>query len=45
MWTYDALETTMDVVEKRTHSLKHANKARNIPLSSLFDHLNEKTRF
>jgi hypothetical protein len=38
MWIDDALETTMNIVEKKTHSLRRANKAWNIPLSSLFDH-------
>jgi hypothetical protein len=42
MWTDDALETTMNVVDKSTHSLRRANKAWNIPLSSLFVHLNGK---
>jgi hypothetical protein len=45
MWTNDALKTTMTIVDKRTHSLRRANKAWNIPLSSFFDHLNGKTRF
>jgi hypothetical protein len=45
MWTNDALETTMDVVETRTHSLKKANIAWNIPLNSFFDHVNGQTRF
>lgn len=35
----------MDVVEKRTHSLRCANITWNIFLSSLFNHLNGKTRF
>jgi hypothetical protein len=45
MWTDDALETPMNVVGKRTHSLRRANKAWNTPLSSFFDHQNAKTRF
>jgi hypothetical protein len=35
MWTNDALETIMDVVEKGTYSLKNASRAWSIPLSSL----------
>jgi hypothetical protein len=45
LWKNDALETTMDVVEKGTHSLRKASRTWNIFLSSLFDHLNGKTRF
>jgi hypothetical protein len=44
MWTDDALETTMDVVEKGTHSLRKAIKTWNIPTSSLSNHLNGKTK-
>jgi hypothetical protein len=44
LWTDDALETTMDVVERRTHSSKKASKTWNIILSSLFDHFNEKNK-
>jgi hypothetical protein len=43
MWIEEALEITMDVVEKMTHSLKRANKMWNIILNSIFDHLNGKT--
>jgi hypothetical protein len=32
----------MDVVEKRTNYLMRANRSWNIPLSSLFNHLNGK---
>jgi hypothetical protein len=32
MWTYDALETSMDAIEKTTHSLRKVAKAWNIPL-------------
>jgi hypothetical protein len=42
MWT---LGTTIDVVEKWIHSLRKANKAWNIPLSSLSNHLNGKTKY
>jgi hypothetical protein len=36
----------MDVIERRTHSLKKANKSWNItsPMSSFFYHLNGKTK-
>jgi hypothetical protein len=44
MRTNDALETTMDVVEKGTHSLIRANKTWNILLNSFSNHLNGKTR-
>jgi hypothetical protein len=40
----EALQTAMDVVERGTHSLKRANKSWNIPMSSLSNHLNGKTR-
>jgi len=33
----------MEAVEKGTHSLRKASRSWNIPPSSLFDHLNEKT--
>jgi hypothetical protein len=44
MWTNEALETTMDVVERVTRSLRKANRSWNIPMSSLSNHLNGKTR-
>jgi hypothetical protein len=44
MRTDEALELTMDVVENGTYSLQRANMAWNIPMSSIFDHLNGKTR-
>jgi hypothetical protein len=34
----------MDVVERRIHSSRKANKSWNIPMSSFFDHINGKTR-
>jgi len=43
MWMDEALETTMDVIERRTHSFKKASKSWNIPMSSLF-YLNGKTK-
>jgi len=44
MWIDDALGTTRDVVEKWIHSLRRANRAWNIPLSSFSNHLNGKTK-
>jgi hypothetical protein len=44
MWTYEALELTMDVVENGTYSLRRASRAWNIPMSYILDHLNGKTR-
>jgi len=38
------LEEAMDVIEKGTHSIRKANKSWNIPMSSLVDHLNGKTK-
>jgi hypothetical protein len=43
-WKNEMLEITMDVVERGTHSLSRANKSWNIPMSSLVDHLNGKTK-
>jgi hypothetical protein len=31
MWIDEALKLAMDVIERRTHSLKKANKSWNIP--------------
>ncbi len=45
MWIDETLETTMDVIERERCYLRKAIKSWNIPLSSLFDHLNGKTRF
>ncbi len=44
MWMDEALEIAMDVVERGTHSLRRANMPWNIPMSSLSNHLNGKTR-
>jgi hypothetical protein len=44
MWTYDALETTIGAIKRRTHSLKKASRSWNIPLSTLSSHLNGKTK-
>jgi len=43
-WTDQALEETMEVVEARTHSQQKTSKSWGIPLTSLSDHLNGKTR-
>jgi hypothetical protein len=45
MWTNETLETSMDVVERGTGSLKKANKWWNIPMNFLSNHINGKTRF
>ncbi len=42
MWTYEALESTMDVVENGTYSLQRTNRVWNISMSSISDHLNGK---
>jgi hypothetical protein len=44
MWIDETLEVTMDVTERGTHSLRRANRSWNIPMSSLVDHLNGKTK-
>jgi hypothetical protein len=44
MWTNEALEEVMDVIEKMTHYVRKASKSWNIPMSSLVEHLNGKTR-
>jgi hypothetical protein len=44
IWTNGALKTTMDVVEKGTHSLSRVSRLWNIPMSSLINHLNGKTK-
>ncbi len=43
MWTDEALELAMDVVENGTYSLWRAKRAWNIPMSSISYHLNGKT--
>jgi hypothetical protein len=45
MWTNETLETSINVVERGTRSLRKANKSWNISMSSLINHLNGKTRF
>jgi hypothetical protein len=44
MWIDEALELTMDVVENETYSLQRASRARNILMSSIFYHMNGKTK-
>jgi hypothetical protein len=44
MWIDEALKATMDVVDKETHSLRRASKSWNIPMNSIVDHLNGKTK-
>ncbi len=39
-----ALEETMDVVEKGTCSLKATSRSWNIPMTSLSNHLSKKTK-
>jgi hypothetical protein len=44
MWTNEALEAVMDVVEKGTHSLKRDSKSWNISMISITNLLNGKTK-
>jgi hypothetical protein len=44
-WTNEALEETMDVIQRGTTSLKKASKQQTISLILLLNHLNGKTRF
>jgi hypothetical protein len=44
IWTNESLKETMDVIERRTHSIRRASKSWNIPMNSFVDHLNGKTR-
>jgi len=44
MWTYEIVKTTINVVEKGTYSLRKARRSWNIPLNSLSNYLNNKTR-
>jgi hypothetical protein len=43
-WTNEAFEETMDAIEGGNTTLKRASRLWNIPLNSLFNHLNGKTR-
>jgi hypothetical protein len=38
-WTNEALKEAMEVVERQMHSLRGLNRAWNIPITSLSDHL------
>ncbi len=44
MWTNEALEIAMDVVERRAYCLKKASKYGTFAWDHFFDHLNNKTR-
>lgn len=44
LWTNEALKVTMDVVERGVISMRKTNKHWDIPLSSLSNHLNGKTK-
>jgi len=39
-----SLEEVMEAIERGTHSLKKTSRSWNIPINSLFDHLNGNTR-
>jgi hypothetical protein len=43
-WTYEAFKEAMDVIEKINVRLRKASMLWNIPLNSLFNILNGKTR-
>jgi hypothetical protein len=43
MWMDETLEIAMDVVERRSHSLRRANRLWNIPMNSFSNHMNGKT--
>jgi hypothetical protein len=43
-WVVETLEKSMDIIQKRHFSMKRANQHWHIPLTSLSDHLNGKTR-
>jgi len=44
MWIDETLELGMDAIENGTFSLRRANKAWNIPMGCISNHLNGKTR-
>lgn len=44
MWTNETLEAIMDAIERGTYSLRKGNSSWNILMSSLFYHLNGKTK-
>jgi hypothetical protein len=45
MWTNKTLETKMDVVERKTRSLRRASKSWNVPINSFSNHLNGKIEY
>jgi hypothetical protein len=45
MWTNEALEEAMDAIERRTHAIRRVSKSWNIPMNSLINHLNGRTKF
>jgi hypothetical protein len=44
MWTDEMPEVAMDLIKGGTHSLRKVNKSWDIPMSSIIDHLNGKTK-
>jgi len=44
MWIDETLELRMDAIENGTFSIRMANKVWNIPMGSIFNHLNGKTK-
>jgi hypothetical protein len=44
MWIDETLKLAMDVVHNVTYSLRRVGKAWNIPMNSISDHLNGKTK-
>lgn len=43
-WTNEASKEVMDIIEIETTSSRKANRRWNIPVNSLFDHMNDKTQ-
>ncbi len=43
-WTNETLEKTMDAIGNGNITLRRASRLWNIPLNSLFNHLNGKTQ-
>jgi len=44
IWTDETLKATMEVIERGTYSLRRPSKSWNIPMNSLANHLNGKTK-
>jgi hypothetical protein len=44
MWTNEALEEEMGVIERKIHSIRRVYKSWNIPMSFFVDHINGKTK-